>query len=137
MEGSEEVEEEVVVVAEEVVVPQGDLLDAHQAVLGVQARPVVHRAVPGPEALLLVADLAVPHELASPADPLDRTDHPLSPMVPVRVLVLAFWGVPALVGFVDPLLVDTVGGAVATMGQLLVETVPLTRWFLPWWKGRN
>jgi hypothetical protein len=125
VEGSEEGEGEAVVA----VVP----LEVHRAVPAAHVRQVARRVVPDPEALLHpVADPAVPHELASPADPLDRADHPPSPMVLVRVLVLAFWGVPALVGFVDPSSVDIVEGAVAMMGQLPVEMVPLTRWFLPW-----
>jgi hypothetical protein len=58
----------------------------------------VHRAVPDPEALLPpVADpgvlhLAIPASLVVVTDPLERTDYPPSPMVPVRVPVLASWG---------------------------------------------
>ena len=134
MEGSEEVEEAVVVVA----APQGDLPDAHQVVPVVQVCQVAHRAVPGPEVLLYpVADPAVPPELASSADPLERTDHPPSPMVLVRVLVLAFWGDSAGVESLDPLLVGTAGGAVATTGQPPVEAILSTRWSQPWQKGRN
>ena len=135
MEGSEEAEEAEVVVAE---VPQGDLLVAHQAVLAVQACQVAHRAVPGPVVLPHpVADPAVPPEPARLADFLDRMGYPLSPMVLVRVPVLVFWGDFAGVGSLDPLLAGTAGGAVATTGQPPVETIPLTRWFPLWQKGRN
>jgi hypothetical protein len=122
VEGSEEVEEVVAVVA---VVHLEAVLEAPRE---------AHRVVPDPEALLLlVADLVVLHlaSLVVVTDPLERTGYPPSPMVPVRVLVLASWGDSALVEFLDLPLVDTAGGAVATMGQPLVETVPLTRWFLP------
>jgi hypothetical protein len=137
VEGSEEAEEEEVAVAA-VAVLQGDLPDAHQAVPVVQVRQVAHRVVPGPETPSYpVADPAVPPELASPAAPLERSDHPQSPIVLVRVLVLAFWGDSAGVGSLDPLLVGTAGGAVATTGQPPVETILLTRWSQPWQKGRN
>ena len=99
-----------------------------------EVRQGVHRA--DPVVLLVVVDLGV-HHLAAPAslvvvtDPLGRTDYLLSPMVPVRVPVLASWGDPAEVASLDPLLVGIVGGVVVTMGQPLVETVLSTRWFLP------
>jgi hypothetical protein len=131
VEGSAEAEEEEVAVA----VLQGVPPDSHQAV---QARQVAHRAVPDLEALLHpVADPAVPHELASSAGSLGRADHLLSPTVLAQVLVLAFWGDSAGVGSLDPLLVDTAGGAVATTGQPPVETVLLIRWSQPWQRGRN
>jgi hypothetical protein len=126
VEGSEEGEVAVAVVVVVVVVV---LLEVHLD---------AHRAAPDPEAPLLpVADpgvlhLAIPASLVVVMDPLERTDYPPSPMVPVRVPVLASWGDSALVEFLDLPLVDTAGGAVATMGQPLVETVPLTCWFLPW-----
>jgi hypothetical protein len=131
-----EAEEAAVAVA--VAVPQGDLPDVHQVVPVDQVRQVARRVVPRPEALPhSMADPLVPHELASSADSPDRTDYPPSPMVLVRVPVLAFWGVPVLVGFVDPLFADTAGGAVATTGQPPVETTLLTHWSLLWQKGRN
>jgi hypothetical protein len=54
----------------------------------------VHRAVLDPEALLRPGIL---HQasLVVVTDPLERTDYPPSPMVPVRVPVLASWGDPA------------------------------------------
>jgi hypothetical protein len=58
-------------------------------------------------------------------------------MVLVRVLVLAFSGDFAGVGSSDLLLVGTVGGAVATLGQPPVGTIFSTRWSQPWQKGRN
>jgi hypothetical protein len=111
-----------------VVVPQGVLPDVHQAVPGAQAHQVAHRVVPGPEALLrLVADLAVHLELAKSSDSVDRTGYPLSPVTPVRVLVLAFWGDFAGVGSLDPLLVGTARGAVVTTDRPPVETILSTR----------
>jgi hypothetical protein len=116
VEGSEEEEEVVVVVAVHLEVLQG-----------------VHRVVPDLEALLLpVADpevlhLVIPVSPVAVTDPLERMDYLLSPMVPVRVLVLASRGDSVEVGSLDLSLVGIVGGAVVTMGQLLVETVPLTR----------
>ena len=110
-----------------VVVPQGDLPDAHQ---------VVRRAAPDPEALLLpavcvvrvrqvvlgpevlphsVVDLAVRQQLARSSGSSDQTGYPLSLIILVRVRVLAFWGGPALVEFVDLFLVGTAGEAVAMM----------------------
>jgi hypothetical protein len=129
-------EEEVAAVV--VVVPQGDLPDAHQAVPVVQARQVVHRADLVPEALLLpVADLLVLHELARSSDSPDQMGYPLSLTVLVRVPVLVFWEDSAWAGSLDPLLAGTVGGAVATTGPQLVETSLLTHWSQPWQKGRN
>jgi hypothetical protein len=129
-EGDPEVERQVV--------PQGVLPDVHQAVPEAQARQVAHRAVPGPEALLrLVADLAVHLEPAKSSDSLDRMGYPLSPTTLARVLVLAFWEDFAGVGSLDPLLVGTAGGAVATTGRPPVEMIPLTRWCQLWRKGRN
>jgi hypothetical protein len=147
VEGSEEAVE--VVVAVVVAVPLGDLPDAHQ---------VVRRAAPDPEALPLpavrvarvrqvvlgsevpphlVVDPAVHLRLARSLGSLDQMGYPLSLTVLVRVCVLAFWGGPALVGFVGLSFVGTAGGAVAMMGQSPVETIPLTRWSQPWQKERN
>jgi hypothetical protein len=139
VEGLVEAEEEEVVVAVAVAVdPQGDLPDAHQAVPLVQERQVAHWAVPDLEAFPhSVADPAVPHELAKSAGSLDRKDHPPSPRVPVRVLVLASWEGSAGVGSLDPLLVGTAEGAVATTDQPPVEAILSTRWSRPWQKGRN
>jgi hypothetical protein len=135
VEGSEEVVEAAAAAA---AAPQGDLLVVHQAVPGAQAHQVAHRVVPGLEALLHpVADLAVHLEPAKSLDSLDRTGYPLSPMALVRVLVLASWEDFAGVGFLDPLLVGTAGGAVATTGRPPVETILLTRWSQLWQKGRN
>jgi hypothetical protein len=106
VEGSGEAEEEevvVVAVVAAVAVPQGDLPDAHQAVLVVQARQVAHRAVP---ALAVpphpVVDPVVRPEPARLADFPDRMGYPLSPMVLVRVLVPVSWGDSAGVGSLDP-----------------------------------
>jgi hypothetical protein len=126
--------EEVAVAA----VPQGDLPGVHQADLRDQARQVAHRAVLGPEVLLhLVADVAVHHEPAKSADSLDQMGYPLSPMTLVRVLVLASLEDFAGVGFLDPPLVGTAGGVVATTGRPPVGTILLTRWSQLWRKGRN
>jgi hypothetical protein len=125
-EGDPEVERQVArqAVAGPVVL-LGDLLDVHQA-------------VPHPEAPLhVVADLVVHPEPAKSSDSPDRTGYPLSPMTPMRVLVLASWEDFAGVGSLDPLLVGTAGGAVATTGRPSVETILLTRWFQLWRKGRN
>ena len=123
-----------------------------------EVHQVVRRGVPDPEVLLhpvdhvvqacqVVLGLEVPFYLV-----MDPPDHPqlsrslgslgqmgslLNPITLVRVRVPVFWEVPALVGFAGPLLVGTAGGAVATMGQSPVETIPSTRWSLPWRKGRN
>jgi hypothetical protein len=75
---------------------------------------------------------ATPVSLVVATDPLEQTDYLPSPMVPVRVPVLASWGDSALVESLDPPLVDIAGGAVATMGQPPVETALSTRWSLPW-----
>jgi hypothetical protein len=123
VEGSEEAAAEVAEVAAAVAhlaVPQGVLL-----------------VVLGPEALrlLVVAPevyLVIPASLVVVTDPLERTDYLPSLMVPVRVLVPAFQGVPASVGSLDPSPVGTAGGVAATMAQPPVETVPLTRWFPLW-----
>ena len=98
-----EAEEEVVV---------GVVPGVHQAVLRVVADPGV---------LLLVFPVGL---VVRVADLLERTDRPLSPMVLVRVLVLASWGDLAWVGSSDLPSVDIAGGAVVTMDWvLLVGTV--------------
>jgi hypothetical protein len=91
VEGSEEEVEVVVAVLEAVVEAAAHL----EAVL--EAPREVRLAVPDPEALLLVADPEVLHlallaSLVVVTDPLERTGYPPSPMVPVRVPVLASWG---------------------------------------------
>jgi hypothetical protein len=69
---------------------------------------------------------------------LGRKDpHPSPTDLRVQVLVLASEGDSAGVESLDPSLVGTAGGAVATTGQPLVETIPSTRWFQFWQKGRN
>jgi hypothetical protein len=129
-EGDPEVERQVV--------PQGVLPDVHQAVPGAQARQVDHRVVPRPEALLRpVADLAVHLEPAKSSDSLDRMGYLLSPTTLARVLVLAFWEDFAEVGSLDPLLVGTAEGAVATMGRPPVEAIPWTRWSQLWRRGKS
>jgi hypothetical protein len=135
VEGALEVEHQAAPRAVAVVVHQGDLLGSLQAV---QARQVAHRVVPGPGAPLRPeADPVVSHELARSSGSPDQMGYPLSPMVLVRILVPAFWGDSAGVESLDPLLVGTAGGAVATMGLPPVEATPLTRWSQLWQKGRN
>ena len=63
--------------------------------------------------------------------------YPLSLTVPVQSLVLAFWGDFVVVESWGLLLVGTAGVTVAASGQPLVETVPSTRWSLPWQRGRS
>ena len=58
-------------------------------------------------------------------------------MILVRVLVLAFWEEFAGVGSLDPLVIGTAGGVVATTGRPPVETILLTRWSQLWRRGRN
>jgi hypothetical protein len=146
VEGSEEevvaAEEVVAVVA--AVAPPEDLLDVHQ---------VVRRVAPDPEVLLHPAVHVVQVCLGVPFHPvmgppgrrqlsrslgsLDQTDYPLNPIIPVRVRVPVSWEAPASVGFAGFSFVGTAGGAVAMLGQSLVETIPLTRWSRPWQKERS
>jgi hypothetical protein len=137
VEGSEEVVVEAVVAAV-VAAPQGDLPGSHQAVPVVQARQVAHRVVHGPEAPLHpVADPLVRLEPARSSDFPGRTEHPLSLTVLERVLLPAFWGDFAGVGFLDPLPIGTAGGAVATTGQPLVEAIPSIHWSRPWRREKS
>ena len=144
--------EEVVVVAV-VVVPLEDLPDAHQAVL-----QAVRRAVPGPEVLFhlvphvvqvcrVVPGLEVPfhpvmdppgrRQLSRSLGSLDQMGCLLNPIILVRVRVPVFWGDFVAVEFWDPLPAGTAGVMVAVSGQPPVETIPLTRWSLPWQRGRS
>jgi hypothetical protein len=143
VEGLEEAEE-VVVAAE--AVPLGVLPDAHQ---------VVRRAAPDPEALVLpparvrqvVLGLVVPfqpmmdppgrRQLSRSLGSLDQMGYPLNPITPVRVRVPVFWGDFVAVEFWDPLPAGTAGVTVAVSGQPPVETIPSTRWSLPWQRGRS
>jgi hypothetical protein len=148
VEDSEGEEAAEVVAAVEVVeaVPQEDLPDAHQ---------VVRRAAPDPEALLLpparvrqvVLGLVVPfhpvmdppgrRQLSRSLGSLDQMGYPLNPIIPVRVRVPVFWGDFVAVGSWDPLPAGTAGVTVAVPGYPPVETIPSTRWSLPWQRGRS
>ena len=98
----------------------------------VAALPGVLQAVADPEVLLLLVvsvGLVVRQQVLR-----DQKDRHLVPtdLVGVRVLVLVFWGDPALAGSLGLPLVDTVGEAVAPADRTsLVETVPLTGWKIP------
>ena len=143
------VEQGAVLQAEVEVVPPEDLPDVHQ---------VIRRVAPDPEVLLhpvdhvvrvcqVVLGLEVPFHpvMGPPGHPQlsrslgssDQMGYPLNPIIPVRVHVPVSWEAPASVGFAGFLLVGTAGATVAVLGQLLVETTPLTRWSLPWRRGRS
>ena len=138
---------EVVVVV--VVVPPEVLLDTHQVVrradldpeaLGLPAVPVVqvHQVVPGlGVSFHLVMGLPGGRQPSRSSGSLDRMGYPLNPITLVRVRFPVFWGDFVAVEFWDPLPAGTAGVAVAVSGQPPVETIPLTRWLLPWQKGRS
>jgi hypothetical protein len=85
VEGSGSGSGEAAEVAAVVVVPQVDLREVRRVVLD-----LVDLLLPVADPVVL--HLVVPASLVVVTDPLEQTGYLLSPMVPVRVPVLAFWG---------------------------------------------